>query len=201
MLSLDEAKSMLTEEKLEKLRNFVKTSPTINTGNKSQCDILMRALCNAVSDGTLDSSNLSEKIIRLLNSTTTTLTNVKLESVLRLIRKRQPNVVCDISIETNDMKETLHTWRFDGSEDDVTFNDIFREVVQRFDITPQLVRTKMTETLKPTIVNNIAQLIAKYEIDPALTDVNVSINTISRLVNMQDHLLFAEFIDLEKDND
>ena len=56
-----------------------------------------------------------------------------------------------------------------------------------------MVRNKMTETLKPTIVNNIAQLIAKYAVAEDKDELTISINTISRLVNMTGNLIFAEF--------
>lgn len=199
MLTLEEAKTLVSQEKLEKLKELVHVAPSINVGNKSQCDILMKALCDAVTADRIKASNLSEKIVRLLNSTTTTLSNIKLNSVLTTLRKRQPNIVCRIWIDTNDMKTTLNSWTLTGSGSDASFNDIFRYVVTTFEITPQLVRTKMTETLKPTIVNNIAQLIAKYELDPELHDTNVSIHTITRLVNMQDHMIFAEFVEADQE--
>lgn len=64
-----------------------------------------------------------------------------------------------------------------------------------FEITPTLVRNKMTETLKPTIVNNIAQCVAKYQ--NGEPDLNVSITTVSRLVNMCDHLIYADFEEVD----
>ena len=69
------------------------------------------------------------------------------------------------------------------------------EIIKMFEITPALVRNKMSETLKCTIVNNIAQCVAKYNNgDP---DNNVSITTVTRLVNMCDHLIYADFEDVD----
>jgi hypothetical protein len=57
----------------------------------------------------------------------------------------------------------------------------------------------MTKMLKPTIVNNIAQLVAKYDTldDNEKKKLNISITTITRLVNMSGYLIFAEFTVLE----
>jgi hypothetical protein len=54
----------------------------------------------------------------------------------------------------------------------------------------------MTEMLKPTIVNNVAQLVAKYnsiESEEERKKITISISTITRLVNMSGYLLIAEF--------
>jgi hypothetical protein len=72
---------------------------------------------------------------------------------------------------------------------------MFGDVIKLFKITPTLVRSKMTETLKPTIVNNIAQCVAKYQNGD--TDSNVSITTISRLVHMCNHMIYADFEEVE----
>ena len=51
MISLEEAKSMMTKDKREKLRNIVEVSkPSINFTNKMNNDIVMQALCRAVID-------------------------------------------------------------------------------------------------------------------------------------------------------
>jgi hypothetical protein len=47
---------------------------------------------------------------------------------------------------------------------------------------------------KMTIVNNVAQLLGKYETlktDEERKEVSISISTITRLVNMSHHLLYA----------
>jgi hypothetical protein len=48
--------------------------------------------------------------------------------------------------------------------------------------------------LKPTIANNIGQFLVRYENrSDDDDDMTVSITTITRLVNMEDHLIMAEF--------
>jgi hypothetical protein len=53
----------------------------------------------------------------------------------------------------------------------------------------------MTETLKPTVVNNVAQLVAKYSVasKEERNKMVISIRTITRLVNMSGYLIYAEF--------
>jgi hypothetical protein len=195
-ISLEEAKSMMTKESLDNLKGFVSNKPIINMGNKMNNDILMQALCRAVSNNVIHLSSLNEKIIKLLNASTNTLSQTKLGDILGYVRKHQPKLVCVISLMDRDMTNIMKEWVFEGPI--VKFNNIFEFVVSEFDITPTLVRSKMTEMLKPTIVNNIAQLVAKYDTidDEEKRKVNISITTIARLVNMMNHLLFAEFKEL-----
>jgi hypothetical protein len=54
----------------------------------------------------------------------------------------------------------------------------------------------MVKMLKTTIVNNVAQFVAKYSqltSEEAKRNESISISTITRLVNMSNHLLVAEF--------
>lgn len=194
-ITLDEAKSMMSQDAIDKLKSVVSTKPTINMESKVNNDILMQALCRAVTDDVIHVTSLSEKIIKLLNSATNTLSQTKLGAILTKIRENQPNIVCVVSLMSVDMSETLHEWVFTGPV--VKFNDIFETVVNEFNITAGVVRNKLVNTLKPTIVNNIAQLIAKYENTEDKDSISVSINTITRLVNMENRLLFAEFKELE----
>lgn len=194
-ITLDEAKSMMSQDAIDKLKSVVSTKPTINMESKVNNDILMQALCRAVTDDVIHVTSLSEKIIKLLNSATNTLSQTKLGAILTKIRENQPNIVCVVSLMSVDMSETLHEWVFTGPV--VKFNDIFETVVNEFNITASVVRNKLVNTLKPTIVNNIAQLIAKYENTEDKDSISVSINTITRLVNMENRLLFAEFKELE----
>ena len=57
----------------------------------------------------------------------------------------------------------------------------------------------MGEMLKTTIVNNIAQLVSKYNSleDTEKRQLQVSITTISRLVNMNGYMMYAEFKERE----
>lgn len=193
MISLEEAKAMMTEESINKLKEIVVVKPTINLENKVNNDILMQALCRAVTEGTIHPDAINDRLMKLLNSATNTLSAVKVGHILTSIRKHQPNMCCIITLKSGDMEEILNEWVYTGP--DVSFNSIFEYVVDTFNITPTMVRNKMTETLKPTIVNNIAQLIAKYAVTEDKSELTISINTISRLVNMTSNLIFAEFTD------
>lgn len=191
MITLNEAKNMMTPEAYEKLKKMTTVAPVINIGNKVNNDILMQALCRAVTEGVIKVDSLDEKTVKLLNSETNSLAAVKLGHILEKVRMHQPNIVCVVYMTSQNMSERLHEWVFTGPT--VNLIGMFDTVLKDFNITPTTVRTKMTNTLKPTIVNNIAQLIAKYEHVENKNDIKVSITTITRLVNMEDHLLFAEF--------
>jgi L-2-hydroxyglutarate oxidase LhgO len=69
-------------------------------------------------------------------------------------------MACVITLMEPDMSTWIEGWTFTGPT--VYFNKIFDYVIHYFDITPSIIRSKMTEMLKPTIVNNVAQLVAKY---------------------------------------
>ena len=192
-ISLDEAKHMMTKESINKLKDIVVSKPVINMENKVNNDILMQALCRAVSEDVIHVSSLNDRLIKLLNSATNTLSQSKLGGILEQLRIHQPRLVCVISLMNSNMSSTLNEWVFTGPI--VKFNGIFEYVLKEFNISPSIVRSKLVDTLKPTIVNNIAQLIAKYENAVDKDGINVSINTITRLVNMEGHLLFAEFVE------
>jgi hypothetical protein len=53
----------------------------------------------------------------------------------------------------------------------------------------------MTKTLKPTIVNNVSQLVSKWRksSDEDRAKMVISVTTIQRLVNMTGDILMAEF--------
>ena len=196
-MSIEEAKALMTPESIDNLRNHTTTKPVINTSNKVNNDILMQALCRAVMDGVIHYTSLDDRLIKLLNSETNTLSQNKLGSILSSLRKHQSNLVCCISLMSADMSTVVKSWNFVGP--DVRFNGMFDYILNKFEITPTMIRTKMVSTLKPTIVNNIGQLVSKYlsmETDDARNSIVVSISTINRLVNMCDHLLFAEFKEL-----
>lgn len=193
-ISIEEAKAMMSGDALSKLKDIVTPQPIVNMNQKVNNDIIMSALCRAVSDDVIHMSSIDDRIIKLLNSPTNTLSAVKVGSILNQVRKSQPNMCCVITLKTSDMNDTINEWTFTGPE--VYFNKIFEFVIEYFEITPSMVRNKMTTMLKTTIVNNVAQLVAKYT---SLTDeeekkqLTISINTITRLVNMSDHILLAEF--------
>lgn len=195
-ISLEDAKKLVSQESLSKLQKLVTPEPIINMESKVNNDIIMAALCAAVSNGVIRQQSLDDRLVKLLNSSTNTLSAVKLGPILSSIRMVQPNMKCVIELKKADMSDVIERWVFIGPI--VKFNKIFEYVIDKFNITPTLIRTKMTEMLKPTIVNNVAQLVAKYtnlETDEERADVPISISTITRLVNMSGYLLMAEFTD------
>ena len=191
-MTLEEAKQMISADNVDKLKSVVSPRPQVCISNKTNADIIMAALCIAVTNGVIKETSLDESIIKLLNSSTATLSAVKVGKILSVIRKHQPNMACVISLKTADSIETLKEWVFTGPE--VYFNKIFEYVVDTFEITPSKIRTQLGTML--TIVNNVAQLLGKYETlktDEERKEIAVSISTITRLVNMSHHLLYAEF--------
>ena len=194
-ISLEDAKAMVSSESLGKLKEVVYAKPVVDVKGKANCDILMNALCNAVTNSVIRQSSLDDRIIKLLNASTSTLSAKKLTLILRHVRESQPNMRCVITLKSPGLQtEVLNEWMYDG-EEDVSFINIFDFIINEFDITPSMVRTKMGEMLKLTIVNNIAQLVAKYQNSSDIEKkvIPVSISTVSRLVNMRGHLLYAEF--------
>jgi hypothetical protein len=188
-ITLEEAKAMMTPEAIENLKQVVISHPNINVERKANCDILMQALCRAVVDEVVLPESLDDRLVKLLNAKTNTLSPSKLGEIVDHIRKTQPKIACVIRIIDPKDDQVLNKWVFTGPN--VSFSHMLGEIIRMFEITPTLVRNKMTETLKPTIVNNIAQCVAKYLNSD--DDLNVSITTISRLVNMCDHVIFADF--------
>ena len=190
-ISLEEAKSLMTQDSLDKLKDMVTVKPTINMDKKTTNDILMQALCKAVTDDVIHESSLNNKIVKLLNAETNSISQAKLGEILTCVRKHQPDMTCVVSLLSADMSETLNEWVFTGPE--VSFIGMFDYIVDVFSITPSTVREKLSKLLKPTIANNIAQFLAKYEMVDDKSEVPISITTIARLVNMENHLLMAEF--------
>ena len=190
-ITLEQAKAMMTKESIENLKEVVTSHPNINTENKVNCDILMQALCRAVAEEVIIPEALDDRLVKLLNAKTNTLSPIKLGDILTHIRKHQPKMACILTMLDARDDTVIREWIFVGPE--VNFTEVLGDVIKIFDITPSVVRTKMTETLKPTIVNNIAQCVAKYLNKKDNEEMNVSITTISRLVNMSDHLLYADF--------
>lgn len=193
-ISLEDAKALVSKEQISKLKSVVTPKPVINTDTKVNNDIIMAALCNAVEKGVIKMSSLDDRLIKLLNSSTNTLSAVKVGSILTHLRQYQPNMACVITLKTADMSTIVEEWVFTGPV--VRFNKMFEFVVDHFQITPSIIRSKMVNMLKTTIVNNVAQLVAKYsnlDSDEERLKVTISISTITRLVNMSNHLLIAEF--------
>lgn len=201
MLTVEMAKKLFTKEAKDRLQQVVdRNKPTINFSNKLNNDMLMQALCRAVSQNTINISNLDEKTIKLLNSSTNTISYPKLLNILDVIHMTNDNIKCHIEIkDPNKGSAVIKEW-FIHDKDDVTFIQIFDFVISYFEITPYMVRELMTKTLKPTVVNNVAQFVAKYQSasKEERESFVVSIRTITRLVNMKGYLIFAEFVNDKK---
>lgn len=196
-ISLEDAKSMISKEQISKLKSVVTPKPVINTDTKVNNDIIMSALCNAVDKGVIKMSSMDDRLIKLLNSSTNTLSASKLGSILTHLREYQPTMACIITMKTADMSDVIEEWVFTGPT--VYFNKMFEFVIDYFKITPTIIRNKMVDMLKTTIVNNVAQLVAKYtslDSDDEKLRITISISTVTRLVNMSNHLLMAEFKEL-----
>lgn len=191
-MTLEEAKSLMTQDALNKLKELISDKPTINTSNKANNDILMNALCRAVNENIINIDSLDDKIVKLLNAKTNTLSPSKLGYVISTIKQNQPNIVCCISL-VRPPDIIINEWTY--NDKDVNFISILDYILKYFKLNPNVIRTKLGEMLKPTIVNNIAQTVAKYQNsdDTDRADINVSITTLTRLANMYEHMLFAEF--------
>lgn len=192
-ITLEEAKAMMSKEAIDKLKEVVISHPNINMEHKANCDILMQALCRAVSDEVIHIESLDDRLVKLLNAKTNTLSPSKLGEILTQLRKHQPKLACVITILDARDDAKVREWIYIGPN--INFTSMLGDIIEMFKITPTLVRNKMTETLKPTIVNNIAQCVARYQNKDG--DLNVSITTISRLVNMCEHLIYADFKEVE----
>ena len=191
MLTLEEAMSMITKENLDNLHDITTVKPDIDFSHKVNNDILMTALCKAVADGVIKPGSMNERLVKLLNSETNTISQTKLSDILESLRVHQPTLVCCVTLYDSDMMPK-HEWEFEG---DVSFLPMFDWVVQNYDITPTEIRKRMTETLKPTIVNNVSQLVSKWKksSDEERVKMVISVTTIQRLVNMTGDILLAEF--------
>lgn len=95
-ITLEQAKAMMTPEAIENLRQVVISHPVINTERKANCDILMQALCRAVTDEVILPESLDDRLVKLLNAKTNTLSPSKLGEILEQIRKTQPKMCCVI---------------------------------------------------------------------------------------------------------
>lgn len=195
-MTIEEAKALISQDNVDRLKNVVSPKPSVSISTKTNMDIIMSALCTAVSNGVIKESSLDMSIIKLLNSSTSTLSAVKVGKILSILRKSQKDMTCTITLKTADARTVVEEWVFTGPE--VYFNRIFEYVVDKFDITPAKIRSELGKMFQMTIVNNVAQFLGKYETlktDEERKKENISISTITRLVNMSHHLLYAEFVE------
>lgn len=208
-MTVQEALALLSDEAKEKLRILVSKPEDIDVSKKVGNDIVMGALCKAVMTGVIQPKSLTDKIVKLLNSDTNTISDIKLDEILKSIHHTQPKMYCIIKTKgkvenaiTHELTDVTTEYRL---YENFSFMSIFSHFVSSRRITPQMVREKLKDTLKMTIVNNVSQVVSKYltlssegkteEID----NMRVSITTITRLVNMMDWTIVAEFKECNED--
>lgn len=194
-MTIEEARSMMSPDALNKLHEVVDVKPVIDFSKKVNNDILMTAFCKAVMDDVIKPSSLNERLVKLLNSETNTISQSKLKEILDIVHEHQPNICCCISMDDYDGIDVIPRYDWVYKDNDVNFVVPFRTVLNFYQITPSDIRKRMTETLKPTIVNNVSQLVSKFykSTKEEQNKMVISISTIQRLVNMSGGSLTAEF--------
>ena len=194
-MTIEEARSMMSPDALNKLHEVVDVKPVIDFSKKVNNDILMTAFCKAVMDDVIKPSSLNERLVKLLNSETNTISQSKLKEILDIVHEHQPNICCCISMDDYDGIDVIPRYDWVHKDNDVNFVVPFRTVLNFYQITPSDIRKRMTETLKPTIVNNVSQLVSKFykSTKEEQNKMVISISTIQRLVNMSGGSLTAEF--------
>lgn len=194
-MNIEEAKALIDNEAIKNLKRTISTEEKIDT-TKLNGDAVMTALCEAINNGIIKPSSLSSTTIKMINSSTQTVSQSKLGEILDNARKMQPKLKCVISVHKADSTLPIETWEFTSSKD-TKFNSIFEFVITEFNITPTFVREQLSKLLKPTIANNIGQFVAKYQqADEAhRSEMIVSITTISRLSNMVGYCIKCVFVD------
>lgn len=200
-MNIQEAKAMLSPEAMEKLHEVVDIRPVIDISKKVNNDILMTAFCKAVIEEVIKPSSLNDRLVKLLNSETNTISQSKLKEILDIVHEKQPNICCAIMMDDYDGMDVIPRYDWVYKNNDVNFVIPFRTVLNFYNITPSDVRRKMTTTLKSTIVNNVSQLVSKFykSTEEEQNKMIISISTIQRLVNMSGGCLTAEFYEDEKE--
>ena len=138
-MTIEEAKALMTPEALEHLNEVV--CPWEINIEKKDCDIVMSALCKAVTDNVIKKTSLDENTVQLLNSDTSTLTAQKLTDALNAIRKYQ-DVVCLIFLKFKDNKVV-----FNIGESVNTYNGIFDWVIKTCEVTVRVLTRIMVYSI------------------------------------------------------
>lgn len=193
-MNLEEAKALMKPAAMENLKHITTEQIEIDMSKKVNMDAIMVALCKAIKTEVIKPSSLSTTLVKMLNSSTNTVSQSKLGEILDQVKQSQPNIQCVVKILSADLTVCKREWVFTSSLN-CQFNDMFEYVVSTFGITPQEVREKLSKLLKPSIANNIGQFIVKYQTSNHKDELVVSITTIARLVNMEKHILTVEFIE------
>lgn len=191
-MTIEEAKALMTEESLAKLKEVVTKEINIDLSKKVNNDLIMTALCKAVVvDKIIDPEAIDEKLLKLLASDTNTISDTKLNEIMKSIHQVQKNLYCVIEIQDTAFNQIAKWILFE----DFTFNKIFEFVLEYYKVTPQDIRNNMGTVLKSTIVNNIGQLISKYQQldEKERKQKRISITTINRIVTAMGGLVTVEF--------
>lgn len=191
-MTIEEAKALMTEESLAKLKEVVTKEINIDLSKKVNNDLIMTALCKAVViDKIIDPEAIDEKLLKLLASDTNTISDTKLNEIMKSIHQVQKNLYCIIEIQDTTFNNIAKWILFE----DFTFNGIFEFVLEYYKVTPQDIRNNMGTVLKSTIVNNIGQLISKYQQldEKEREQKRISITTINRIVTAMGGIVTVEF--------
>lgn len=170
-MTIEEAKALMTPEALEHLNEVV--CPWEINIEKKDCDIVMSALCKAVTENVVKKTSLDENAVQILNSDTSTLTALKLTDILNTIRKHQ-DIGCFIFLKYKDEKVVFNI----GQSNITTYNTIFDWIIKTCELTSVGIRTKMDGKYKSSVINNVAQLLPKHRNNP---DEPISIKNITRI--------------------
>lgn len=193
-MTIEEAQKLLTPEAVNHLKELTSETKDIDVSRKKNCDIIMSAMIKAIlDDGSILQSSLDDTLINMMNSSTRTISCSKLKSVMKTIKESQ-KLTCSFDIYEADGVTSVKHFEFDNKKDK-NFNYILDYVLDHFKITPQMIKEKLIEHFKPTVVINIYTLINKYvnATDAEKDDFKVSILTITRLVNMMNHIIICKF--------
>lgn len=193
-MTIEEAQKLLTPEAVNHLKELTSETKDIDVSRKKNCDIIMSAMIKAIlDDGSILQSSLDDTLINMMNSSTRTISCSKLKSVMKTIKESQ-KLTCSFDIYEADGVTSVKHFEFDNKKDK-NFNYILDYVLDHFKITPQMIKEKLIEHFKPTVVINIYTLINKYvnATDAEKDEFKVSILTITRLVNMMNHIIICKF--------
>ena len=193
-MTIEEAKQLMTPESINHLKELTTEVRDIDVSRKKHCDIIMSALIRAIcEEGIIAYSSLDDALINMMNSSTRTISCSKLKSIMKTIHASQ-KLKCTFEIYESDSTTLVQRFEFDNKKND-NFNYILDFVLSEFNITPQRIKDELTEQFKPTVVINIYTLINKYinATEEERDSFKVSILTITRLVNMTNHLIVCKF--------
>ena len=160
-MTIEESKKLLTPEAVNHLKELTNETKDIDVSRKKNCDIIMSAMIKAIlDDGSILQSSLDDTLINMMNSSTRTISCSKLKSVMKTIKESQ-KLTCSFDIYEADGVTPVKHFEFDNKKDK-NFNYILDYVLDHFEITPQMIKEKLTEHFKATVVINIYTLINKY---------------------------------------